>query len=54
MVGFPFLVIKPEVYVTGVGTNQIARLKGTPVWKINGSATLSTFGATAATASPML
>lgn len=48
----PFLVITPEVYVTGVGTNQVSRLKGTPTWKINGSATLSTFGATASTVSP--
>ena len=48
----PFLVITPEVFVTGVGTNQVSRLKGTPVWKINGSATLSTFGATAAAVAP--
>lgn len=48
----PFLAITPEVYVTGVGTNQVSRLKGTPTWKINGSTTLSTFGATAATTSP--
>lgn len=48
----PFLVITPEVYVTGVATNQVSRLKGVPVWKINGSTTLSTYGATAATASP--
>lgn len=48
----PFLVITPEVYVTGVATNQVSRLKGVPVWKINGSTTLSTYGATAATSSP--
>ena len=48
----PFLVITPEVYVTGVGTDQVSRLKGTPVWKINGSTTLSTFGATAAATAP--
>lgn len=48
----PFLVITPEVYVTGVATNQVARLKGVPTWKINGSTTLSTYGATAATTSP--
>lgn len=48
----PFLVITPEVYVTGVATNQLARLKGVPVWKINGSTILSTYGATAGTASP--
>jgi len=48
----PFLVITPEVYVTGVSTNQISRLKGPPAWKINGSATLSTYGATASTTAP--
>lgn len=48
----PFLVITPEVYVTGVSTNQISRLKGPPTWKINGSATLSTYGATASTTAP--
>ncbi len=48
----PYLVITPEVYVTGVSTNQVARLKGPPTWKINGSATLTTYGATAATAAP--
>lgn len=48
----PFLVITPEVYVTGVGTNQVSRLKGVPTWKINGSTNLATFGATAATAAP--
>lgn len=46
------LVISPEVYVSGTATNQVARLKGTPVWKINGSPTLNNFGATAATTSP--
>lgn len=45
----PFLVLTPEVYVTGVATNQVSRLKGVPVWKVNGSTTLSTYGATAAT-----
>lgn len=48
----PFLVITPEVYITGVDTNQVSRLKGVPTWKINGSTTLSTYGATAATTSP--
>lgn len=48
----PFLVITPEVYVTGVATNQVSRLKGVPTWKINGSTTLSTYGATSATTSP--
>ncbi|MEG1622811.1 MAG: hypothetical protein RR330_05505 [Alistipes sp.] len=48
----PYLVITPEVYVSGVSTNQTSRLKGVPVWKINGSTTLSTYGATAATTAP--
>ncbi len=48
----PYLVITPEVYVTGVSTNQVARLKGPPTWKINGSATLTTYGATAAVTAP--
>ncbi|MFR9495589.1 MAG: hypothetical protein SNG81_04355 [Rikenellaceae bacterium] len=48
----PYLVITPEVYVTGVSTNQVSRLKGAPTWKINGSSNLATFGATAATTSP--
>lgn len=48
----PFLVITPEVFVTGVGTNQVSSLKGIPTWKINGSTTLATYGATASTTSP--
>lgn len=48
----PFLVITPELYVSGSTTNVIGDIKGTPVWKINGSTTLSTFGATAGTAAP--
>lgn len=48
----PYLVITPEVFVSGVSTNQVSRLKGQPKWKINGSTTLTTYGATAATSSP--
>ena len=48
----PFLVITPEVYVTGVSTNQISRLKGPPTWKINGSTSLTTYGATASATAP--
>ncbi len=48
----PYLVVTPEVFVTGVSTNQVSRLKGTPTWKINGSTTLASFGATAATTAP--
>ncbi len=48
----PYLVITPEVFVSGVSTNQVSMLKGKPTWKINGSTTLTTYGATAATSSP--
>lgn len=48
----PFLVITPEVYVTGAATDQVGRLKGVPTWKINGSTNLATYGAAAATTSP--
>ncbi len=48
----PYLVVTPELYVSGVSTNQVSRLKGQPTWKINGSTTLTTYGATAATSSP--
>lgn len=48
----PFCVITPEVYVSGTTVNQVAQLKGVPAWKINGSTTLTTYGATAAATSP--
>ncbi len=48
----PYLVLTPEVYVSGTATNQVAQLLGAPVWKINGSTDLASYGATAATASP--
>ena len=48
----PYLVITPEVYVSGSATNQVAQLAGQPTWKINGSTSLSSFGATAASSSP--
>ena len=48
----PYLVISPEVYVSGSTDNQVAHLLGTPVWKINGSTDLSAFSATAETTSP--
>ena len=38
----PFLVITPEVYVTGVATNQVNRLKGVPTWQKLGSGTWTT------------
>ena len=46
------LVIKPELYVSGISNNQIWRIKGVPNWTINGTATISNYGATAATSSP--
>ena len=51
-VASPYLVITPEVFVTGVATNQVSRLKGKPSWKINGSSTIATYGATASTTAP--
>lgn len=41
----PFLVITPEVFISGSTESQIAHLKGTPTWKINGvTVTPSTAG----------
>lgn len=48
----PFLVITPEIYVTGTATNQVAQLLGAPIWRVNGSTNLATYGATAATSLP--
>lgn len=48
----PYLVITPSLMISGETGDQIARLKAAPIWKINDSATLTTFGATAAAASP--
>ena len=48
----PFLVITPSLLISGEAVDQIANLKAAPTWKINGSSTLSTFTATAATSSP--
>ena len=48
----PFLVISPELYVSGTSTNVINNIKTTPIWTINGSTNLATYGATAATAAP--
>lgn len=46
------LKITPDLLVSGESGTQIARLKAAPTWKINGSTTLTTFGATAATTAP--
>ena len=48
----PYLVITPELYVSGVATNVIANLKAKPTYTINGSSTLTTYSATVATSSP--
>ena len=48
----PYLVITPSLIISGEVGDQIARLKAAPTWKINGSATLSTFSATAASSAP--
>lgn len=46
------LVITPELYVSGTSSNIIGSAKGAPVWSINGSTTLTTFGGTVGAASP--
>ena len=51
-VSSPYLVISPEIYVSGATGNQVAQLAGAPTWKINGSADLTAFSATAGTVSP--
>lgn len=48
----PFLVITPEVYVSGASGSQVAQLAGTPTWKINGSTDLTAWSATATSSAP--
>lgn len=48
----PFLVITPSILIAGETGDQIAKLKKAPTWKINDSATLTSFGATASASSP--
>ena len=48
----PFLVITPEIYVSGATGNQVAQLAGSPTWKINGSTDLTAYSATASETSP--
>jgi len=48
----PFLVITPSLLISGESGDQIAKLKAAPTWKINDSATLTTFGATASASAP--
>lgn len=47
----PFLVITPELFVSGTTTNVISRLKAAPTYTINGGA-ITAFGGTVAAASP--
>lgn len=47
----PFLVITPELYVSGTTTNVISRLKAAPTYTINGGA-ITAFGGTVAATSP--
>ena len=48
----PFLVITPELYVSGTSANVIGNIETPPKWYIDGNPDLATFGATAATAYP--
>lgn len=47
----PFLVVIPELYVSGTTTNVIGRLKEAPTYTINGNA-ITTFGGTVAATAP--
>lgn len=47
----PFLVITPELYVSGTTTDVISRLKSAPTYTVNGAA-ITGFGGTVAAASP--
>lgn len=47
----PFLVVTPELYVSGTTTNVISRLKAAPAYTINGGA-ISVFGGTVAATAP--
>ena len=48
----PYLVITPQLFISGAATSQISRIKQAPVWKINDSANLAEFGASAAQTAP--
>lgn len=47
----PFLVITPELYVSGTTANVISRLKAAPTYTINGGA-ITAFGGTVGAAAP--
>lgn len=48
----PYLVITPELFVSGTTTDQMNQVKSQPVYTINGSTNLADFGATVATTTP--
>lgn len=47
----PFLVITPELYVSGTTTNVVSRLKAAPAYTINGGA-ITAFGGTVGATAP--
>lgn len=47
----PYLVLTPELYISGTTANVISRLKAAPTYTINGAA-ITAFGGTVATTSP--
>ena len=49
----PFLVITPEMYVSGTTTNVISRLKAAPTYTVNGGA-ITAFGGTVAESSYLI
>lgn len=48
----PFLVITPQLFVSGEANDEISNLKAKPTWTINGSTTLTNYSATVATTAP--
>lgn len=48
----PFLVITPELYVSGTTTDQMSQVKTKPTYTINGSTNLNDFGAKVAETAP--
>lgn len=48
----PYLVITPELYVSGTTADQMSQVKTKPTYTINGSSNLAEFGATVAETSP--
>ena len=47
----PFLIITPELYISGTTTNVIGRLKGAPTYTINGGS-IATFGGSVSSSAP--